>query len=88
MDTATLACPGVRANVITDGKFCAGLTPPPPPAGNVPLLPPLGVVPVDGEEEINLVDLDILSVVTLRKSESLVFINKVNLKYSQCRYLL
>ena len=85
MGTAVLACPGVRANGIADGTFGAGLNHP-PPAGTVPPPPPLGVVPVDVEEEMDLVDLAILSVGAL--GNSLVVINKVNLKDNQCRYLL
>ena len=64
MGTAVLACPRVRANGIAAVMFGAGLNPP-PPAGTIPPPPPLGVAPVEVYEEIDLVYLYILSVVTL-----------------------
>ena len=64
MGTDTLACPGVRANGIAAGKFGARLNLA-PPDGNVPPPPPMSVVPVAVEEAMGLVDLAILSLVTL-----------------------
>ena len=87
MGTATLACLGVRANGIASETFGAILTLP-PPAGTFPPLPPLVVVPVCVEEYMDLVDLDIWGLVTLGNLESLLVINKVNLKDAHCRYLL
>ena len=64
MWTGELACPGVRVNVTADGTFRA-VWAPPPPAGTVPPSPPMAVVPVAVEEDMNMVDLVILRVVTL-----------------------
>ena len=65
MGTDALACPGVRENGIAAGTFGARLDTPPPPAGTVPPPPPMSVVPLSVEEAMDLVDLAILSVVTL-----------------------
>ena len=64
MGTDTQACPGVRANGIAAGTFSARLNPA-PPSGTVPPPPPMSVVPVAVEEAMGLVDLAVLSVVTL-----------------------
>ena len=64
MVTDASAFPGVRANVIPAGTFGARLNPS-PPDGTVPPPPPISVVPVAVEEAMHLVDLAILSVVTL-----------------------
>ena len=65
MGTDTLACLGGRAYGIAAGEFGARLNTPPPPAGTVPPPPPMSVVPLSVEEAMDLIDLAILSVVTL-----------------------
>ena len=65
MGNETLACLRVKGDGIAAGTFSIGLTPPPTPSGTVPLPPPLVAVPVKLDEKIDLVDLAILSVVTL-----------------------
>ena len=87
LGTATFACQGVRENGIAAGKFGSGLTPP-PPDGSIPPPHPLGFVMVDIQEDMDLIDWDILIVVNLGMQKSLLYINKVNLKDTQCRYLL
>ena len=62
--TAALDCVGVRGYGIADRTFGVGLTPP-PHAGTVPLPPPLRVLLVKLDKDVDLVDLAILSVVTL-----------------------
>ena len=64
MGTDILACPGVRENGIAAGTFGARLNLA-SPAGTVPPPPPMSAVPVAVEEAMGLVDLAILSVVTL-----------------------
>ena len=64
MGTDKLACQGFRANGISAGTFGARLNLA-PPSGTVPPPPPMSVVTVAVEEAIGLVDLAILTVVTL-----------------------
>ena len=71
MGTVTLAYPGVRLNGVTARMLGSVLNPPPPvvavppPIGAVPLPPPLGAAPAEVDAEIDLFDLDILSVVAM-----------------------
>ena len=70
MGTTTLACPVVRENGIDAGTFGSRLDPP-PPAGTIPPPPSKKVMPVAVEEERDLSDLAILSVVTLESRSHL-----------------
>ena len=87
MGTAALACLGFRANVMTAGMLGTILTPLPPVA-TFPPPPPLGVVPVEVDEEIDLVYLPILYIVVLGIWSLIVDIKKENFKETQCRYPL
>ena len=69
------------------GTFSAGLGAL-PPAGTVPPLPPMAVVPVAVEAEMDLVQLEILSVVALRTRSLLSLLMRLTCKDTQCRYLL
>ena len=62
--TAVLACLGMRSKGMATGTFCDGLGAP-TTSGTVPPPPPMSVVPVYVEEEMDLIKLAILSVVTL-----------------------
>ena len=65
MGTAALACPVIRADGMGAGTFGARFTPPPPSPGTVPPPPPMEIMPVDVEEDMDLVDLAILSLFNL-----------------------
>ena len=67
MGTVALACPAVMENGTGAGTFGAIFNPPPPPSpdGTVTPLSPMEFIPVDVEEDMDLVDLAILSVVNL-----------------------
>ena len=69
MGTVALSCPAVMENGTGAGTFGAIFNPPPPPPpspdGTVPPLSPIEFIPVDVEEDMDLVDLAILSVVNL-----------------------
>ena len=49
MRNVVLACPGLRATVMTDGMIGDGLTPN-PPASTIPPRPSLGAVPEEVDD--------------------------------------
>ena len=76
MGTDTLFCQGFRANGISAGTFGTRLNLA-PPAGTVPPPPPMSAVPVAVEEAMGLVDLAILSVVTLVRLSHLYLLKRL-----------
>ena len=69
------------------GMLGSGLTPP-SPFSTVPHPLPLEVVPMEVDEEIDLVYLPILYIVVLGIWSLIVDIKKENFKETQCRYPL
>ena len=79
MWTPVLACLGVRAKWVTAGMLSSGLTPP-LPDGTILPPPPLGVVPVDIDKEIDLVDLAIFCVAALESWSQFLILRRITSK--------
>ena len=79
MEAATLACPIFRVNGIAAGISGDKLTPS-PPSGTFTPPHPLGVVPVEADEEIDIVDLAVLSVFALGCCSQLLLLIRLTSK--------